>query len=566
MKKTLKLIALTLVTAMLLVVAVVPVGADDTASTLSIDYCNLSFRDSVCIKYAVSSASTEETKLLIWDEPSSNYLYGTHIAELETVGNQKINDKTYKIFDYTALSAKQMTDVVYARAYTVIGGEAYYSDVVKYSILQYAYNKLGKTATASSDTKLTNMLSSMLEYGANAQKYFEYSTDRLATNDFYQAKIVGGLIDDLCNHGLYLKGDKVKIAAPKTNDSGIAFSHWENKAGDIVSDTAETTITVGEKNDTYTAVYAKKSVGLEFDSNGDGTCCVVGIGDCTDSDIVIPRKSPNGDTVTSIDSSAFANEPITSVTIPTTVEEIGRKAFNGCDSLKDVYYEGSNEEWNALCDSVGSYNDALLNATVHFAKVTYYTVTFVDYDGTVIATRNVASGEAATAPTDPERAGYKFTGWDKAFNNVTESITVTAQYEKNSITYDRPTIVVESVTVGSDSTVDVALSVAENPGISSLKAFVAYDEKLVLKNVSFTSLFGSLITAPTPYSNPQTISMMSPLTDITDDGVFAILTFDVSALQSGDEADITLTYDQGNTFDINFDNVVFDVANGTVRK
>ena len=513
MKNTLKLIALTLVVSMLLIGVAVPVSASVEIPELSIDYCNLSFRDSVCIKYAVTTTSTEETTVLLWNEPSNEYLYGTHIAQLETVGNQTISGETYKVFDYTDLAAKQMTDVIYARAYTVVDGVAYYSDVVKYSILQYAYSKLGKTGTASDDENLKAMLSSMLEYGANAQKYFEYDVERLATYDFYQVKVEGGLIDDMCNHGLYLEGDKVNVIAPETDGDGIAFVGWINENGDVVAETAEATITVGTSNDVYTAIYGEipadpdkpvPSKGLEYESNGDGTCYLISKGDCEDTDIVIPETSPDGDTVFAIDRNAFADEAITSITIPTTIEEIGRNAFNGCDSLTYVYYLGTEAEWEALCENVATGNTALLNANIHFAE--------------------------------------------------------------EEVTYDEPTIVVESVTAGAGDTVDVAISVVNNPGISSLKASVEYDEKLVLDSVSFTSLFGSLITAPEPYTNPQVISMMSPLGDIADDGTFAILTFNVSGMEAGKVAEVTLTYDQGNTFDSNFGDVVFNVANGAISK
>jgi hypothetical protein len=67
----------------------------------------------------------------------------------------------------------------------------------------------------------------------------------------------------------------------------------------------------------------------------------------------------------------------------------------------------------------------------------YHSVTFVDYDGTVLSTQSVAHGSAAAEPTVPEREGYAFIGWDKDFSNVTEDMTVTAQYSANSysITY-----------------------------------------------------------------------------------------------------------------------------------
>lgn len=57
-----------------------------------------------------------------------------------------------------------------------------------------------------------------------------------------------------------------------------------------------------------------------------------------------------------------------------------------------------------------------------------YTVTFVDYDGSVLGTDKVHYGEAATAPNDPAREGYNFSGWDIDFSAVTDDITVTAVY------------------------------------------------------------------------------------------------------------------------------------------
>ncbi|MBQ5504087.1 MAG: InlB B-repeat-containing protein, partial [Oscillospiraceae bacterium] len=65
-----------------------------------------------------------------------------------------------------------------------------------------------------------------------------------------------------------------------------------------------------------------------------------------------------------------------------------------------------------------------------------YTVTFKDWDGTVLKTQTVNYGGAATAPADPTREGYTFIGWDVAFNNVTSNLVVTAQYKQNEIPSD----------------------------------------------------------------------------------------------------------------------------------
>ena len=72
----------------------------------------------------------------------------------------------------------------------------------------------------------------------------------------------------------------------------------------------------------------KSSEGLEFKSNGDGTCTITGIGTCTDTDIVIPTESPNGDTVTLIKEYAFSSlEDVDSITLLNYDYEVDKHAF-----------------------------------------------------------------------------------------------------------------------------------------------------------------------------------------------------------------------------------------------
>ena len=173
MKKKLLLLILSLALIVTAIGAVtLGASAEAAAPELSIAYCNLSFQDNVYIKYAVKT-DVADVKLLIWTSPEAEYTVGTHDDEITEYYTDTINGVEYMIFDYTELAAKQMADVVYARAYAEVDGVGYYSAVNKYSILQYAYNMLGKTAAGTNNSELKDMLTSMLTYGASAQKYFD---------------------------------------------------------------------------------------------------------------------------------------------------------------------------------------------------------------------------------------------------------------------------------------------------------------------------------------------------------------------------------------------------------
>lgn len=79
------------------------------------------------------------------------------------------------------------------------------------------------------------------------------------------------------------------------------------------------------------------SEGFEFESNGDGTCTLTKIGTCTDSVVVIPEKSPAGDTVTMIAEYAFYDaEDIESIIFAGRTMELDAKAFQSCSAEKIV--------------------------------------------------------------------------------------------------------------------------------------------------------------------------------------------------------------------------------------
>ena len=61
-------------------------------------------------------------------------------------------------------------------------------------------------------------------------------------------------------------------------------------------------------------------------------------------------------------------------------------------------------------------------------------VTFVDWDGTILETKEVKYGENAISPDTPTREGYTFIGWDKSLNKIVEDTVITATYKINKYT------------------------------------------------------------------------------------------------------------------------------------
>lgn len=75
---------------------------------------------------------------------------------------------------------------------------------------------------------------------------------------------------------------------------------------------------------------------------------------------------------TTIAESAFKGcEKMISISISSAVTSIGGYAFSGCENLKDVYFNGTEEQWKKI--DIKSDNECLLNATIHYQPNTQTT-------------------------------------------------------------------------------------------------------------------------------------------------------------------------------------------------
>lgn len=60
----------------------------------------------------------------------------------------------------------------------------------------------------------------------------------------------------------------------------------------------------------------------------------------------------------------YACRSLVSITIPNSITTISSYALTGCSNLTDVYYNGSESQWNAI--SIHASNTSLTNANIHF--------------------------------------------------------------------------------------------------------------------------------------------------------------------------------------------------------
>ena len=110
-----------------------------------------------------------------------------------------------------------------------------------------------------------------------------------------------------------------------------------------------------------TSCGTKSSKGLEFKSNGDGTCTWVGLGTCTDTEIVVPEKNGD-DTVVSVGEEVLdRKEGITKVSLPNTVTTLEENALAYNDDLLEIDFGNGLETIEA--DAV-AYCDNLQKASL----------------------------------------------------------------------------------------------------------------------------------------------------------------------------------------------------------
>ncbi len=113
----------------------------------------------------------------------------------------EVKDGKYA-FIYRNIAPHRIGDTVTATLYAYYGDTLHCSESKDYSVADYCYNMLGKTAGIDSYAKLRALLVDILLYGAKTQEYMSYRLDSLCTGRLTEEQLAWGTAEcrELENH------------------------------------------------------------------------------------------------------------------------------------------------------------------------------------------------------------------------------------------------------------------------------------------------------------------------------------------------------------------------------
>ena len=125
---------------------------------------------------------------------------------------------------------------------------------------------------------------------------------------------------------------------------------------------------------------------------------------------------------------------------------------------------------------------------------------------------------------------------------------------------------VDTVNATPGETVDVAIWLKNNPGVTSVKLTVEYDSALTLVRVTPNGELGGNFLVSPDGRYPVILNWYDGLQNVTDDCMLAVLTFAVPENGGQSAFPVTITCDPDDIFDVNEEQVAFAIENGGVEK
>lgn len=131
---------------------------------------------------------------------------------------------------------------------------------------------------------------------------------------------------------------------------------------------------------------------------------------------------------------------------------------------------------------------------------------------------------------------------------------------------ERMSVVISSHEALAGETIQVTVSLENNPGLASAILNVSFDTSiLTLQSVEYNTAMGGQTVPPQSMNSPVTLYWVSPFADMSEDCVFATLTFKVSEnAKEGDNTKVNITYEADNVYNLAEENIALNVMPGTV--
>ena len=196
----------------------ISVAAETTTPTLDIYSKNLSYGSNISILFAVKSENLDgaEIKLNVY-ESDPTAAATTPAATVTASYQDTVHDTLCDIFFTPGINAKSIHRQIYVQAVATVGDNTYYSEVERYSVLEYCHEMIARDDTdATKDAKYQ----AVIDYGAAIQSLLSEDTDSegnpkfegaLAT-EYKYVTIVGGTLDGKYSAGVYLPDTKLNPA------------------------------------------------------------------------------------------------------------------------------------------------------------------------------------------------------------------------------------------------------------------------------------------------------------------------------------------------------------------
>lgn len=138
--------------------------------------------------------------------------------------------------------------------------------------------------------------------------------------------------------------------------------------------------------------------------------------------------------------------------------------------------------------------------------------------------------------------------------------------ESQSNQIKTPSICVGKVEAKAGATVDVPVSIYNNPGINGAQIDISYDSKLKLIDAQNGKALRLLnFTATGDYTNPSKFLWDGLNDNEKGNGVALLLTFEVpSNVKVGDSLEVSVSYTTGSIYDVDLNDIEFKTINGSI--